>query len=390
MNDEIRTSLILAFFSGMAFSIVRLALTFKLRTDIGARAIEVTSLTTGFMVARAVFSPIGGTIGDKLPRSRYLISSTLLFPSFVITLLFRFSINPIKIIFLNFLHGVFSGIFWPTIQVIVGYSSPRDKRGVLLGTYFTLAGIGSSIGYSLYGKLSLSNDEFLLLGSLFYLMSAIVSLKFLRSWKKTNSKYEWSKDENEARRRVGEELPEKFVLLSAFLLGGVMGLSGEYLYLFLREVHELSKEELGYLLTSSSIVGIMSGISSGYVLDRLGVRKSLLFIISLSSMSLLVISLRIGRILLTLSVLGMSFSSWGSMPITRNVSSFRRSKGTLVGLSNSLSNLGSASFPLLAGHLYDTLGGRAFGPVLGESIPFLVASFFSISLLLLYVLIERD
>jgi len=379
--NPLRTSLVVVLFSGMAFSLIRPALAFKLRMDLGSTALEVTSLTTGFMLARAISSPIGGLIGDKYPRLRNLIASTLLFPTSIVSLLLYMSQDSRTIISLNFLHGMFSGIFWPTVQVIVGLTSPREKRGTFLGLYFTVAGVGSSIGYSLYGALPLSNQEFILLSSILYFISALFSILFLSNRNRENNPS-----------RTLNEIPENevinphLILISAFLLGGLMGLSGEYLYIFLREVHNLSKAELGYLLTASSIVGVVSGISSGFLSDLLGIRRSLFLLAVMASVSLFLISTPY-RVIVIPSVLAMFFSAWGSMPLTRNVSAFKRASGTLVGLSNTSSNLGSAIFPLTAGHFYDYFGSEeVILGLRGATISFLILS---ILLLLLSILLVK-
>jgi len=67
-------------------------------------------------------------------------------------------------------------------------------------------------------------------------------------------------------------------------------------------------------------------------------------------------------------------ASRSSLPLTRNAALYPGAAATLVGASNTLSNLGQMVSPVVAGVLYEGLRGRSLGPLPGEASPFLSAS----------------
>ncbi len=342
----IRWIYILVLISSTAFFLIRPALALKLRTELLSSAVEVTALTSSFMLARALSSTLGSVAGDMNPDIRKKIMLFSLFPISLIVLLYSLINNVVYIILLNFVHGFFAGLLWPNIQTQVGFLSNEKSR--YIGIYFAFAGIGSSIGYFLYSILPLSNNDFIALGSALYFISFLIAFftfKKIRV-KKMNKKI---KIRSVFSRRTS------WILSIAFLTGCIVGILHSYIYIFLYEFHGLKKEELGIALTISALASIMSNAVSGYLADRYGLIKVISLFVFVASLSLLMLAVLKGFFAVMFSLTLAVVSVKAIMPLTRSIkiTENREVTGTAIGLSNTLSNIGSFAYPLISGYLYD-------------------------------------
>lgn len=362
--------------ASVAFYLIKPALAIKLRTELQATAFEVTALTSGFMVARALAAPLTGAKGDRIPALRGKIARLSLFPVVLLSVGYAYVPKAFLAVLLSVVHGFFSGMFWPTLQVIVGFSVPSGRRGFYLGSYFALAGLGSSIGYALYGFLPLSSTHLILTGALLYATSALFTfIMFSSSY--TQKTWFLNKERGDEHSLSGFSGITIWVLAISFGVGGVLGLMNEYLYIFLYEVHNLTKSELGYTLTVATLLSVSSGVFSGFLSDKFGIRNVLVPILLLSSAGLLTLGLSTNKLSIIFSLTVLLLAVKATLPLTRNISiaGTATMAGTVVGFSNTLSNVGSATFPLSAGYIYDILGGETFLGIDGRALPLVLSSF---------------
>lgn len=342
----------MVFIASAAFYLIKPALALKLRDELHATALEVTALTSAFMAARALAAPLAGFAGDRTPGVRGKIARLALLPISVIALAYAFAPEAILAVLLSALHGFFSGILWPTLQVIVGFSAPEKKRGSYLGTYFTLGALGSSTGYALYGLLPLSSTQLILTGFVLYALSAVVAVLLFSS--RTLSEY----SPQSGGGTCLSSLPPLAIWIMgiSFVTGGAMGLMNEYLYIFLREVQGMSRSELGYALTLATLLASLSGILSGLLADRFGIRRVLALTLLLLSGGLLSLAASTSTPAVVLSLALVLVAVKAALPLTRSIAVAGTSSraGSVVGLSNTLSSAGAVVFPLAAGYVYDT------------------------------------
>ena len=377
MNDKkhiLWASFLVVFIASIAFYLIKPALALKVRADLHATAIEITAITSGFMVFRAIAAPLAGVAGDRSPALRNYIVRLSLFPIALVALVYAFVPEVLLAVLLSAVHGFFSGMFWPTLQVIVGFSAPEDKRGAYLGAYFTLGALGSSIGYALYGLLPLSSTFLILAGAALYALSAVLALLLFSASCTPAMPAEQKK---EVKLQLSSLPPLAiWVLVISFAIGGVMGLMNEYLYLFLYEVHGMTRAELGYVLTAAALLSVFSGIFSGFLSDRLGIRRVLVAILLLCSLGLLSLTLSPGRLIVALSLATVLLAVKATLPLTRNIAVAGGSglAGTVVGLANTFSSAGAAALPLVAGYLYDALEGEVVLGIDGRAVPLILSS----------------
>ncbi len=378
MNDQkhiLWASFLVVFIASIAFYLIKPALALKVRADLHATAIEITAITSGFMVFRAIAAPLAGVAGDRSPALRNYIVRLSLFPIALVAIAYAYVPEAFLAVLLSAMHGFFSGMLWPTLQVIVGFSAPEDKRGAYLGAYFTLAALGSSIGYALYGFLPLSSTYLILTGAALYALSAVVAA-FLFSTSYTPEKYFEHRRKRDKLRLSSFPPLTIWVLMISFATGGVLGLMNEYLYIFLYEVHSLTRSELGYVLTLATLLGVFSGILSGFLSDRFGIKNVLVIILLLSSVGLFSLAVSPSRLIVALSLAAVLLAGKATFPITRNIAVAGNwaFAGTVVGLSNTFSNAGSAIFPLIAGYIYDAFEGEIIFGIDGRAMPLILSS----------------
>ncbi|WP_456474263.1 MFS transporter [Candidatus Pyrohabitans sp.] len=378
MNDKkhmLWAGFLVVFFASVAFYLIKPALALKVRADLHATAIEITAITSGFMVSRAIAAPLAGVAGDRSPALRNYMVRVSLFPITLVAIAYAYVPEAFLAVLLSTVHGFFSGMLWPTLQVIVGFSAPEDRRGAYLGAYFTVAALGSGAGYALYGFLPLSSTHIILTGALLYALSALLALA-LFSTSRTLEIYPGHGRKRDKLSFRGFSRLTTWVLAISFAIGGILGLMNEYLYIFLYEVHGLTKGELGYVLTLATLLGVSSSIFSGFLSDRFGIRSVLVFILLLSSAGLFSLALSASKLGIALSLAAVLLTGKATLPLTRNIAMAGNPAiaGTVVGLSNTLSNAGSAIFPLIAGYIYDTFESEMISGIDGRAMPLILSS----------------
>ncbi len=387
-------SLIIVFIAAMGFGASRPAIAFIVRTAPGGGIVAVSLLTTSFMAARAFSSPIAGFLGDRSTSYREMFLRIFLAPAtFSLALMYIYPL-PYSLVLLMALWGFSSGFYWPTMQYVVSAAGGSTA----LGMYFGVAGGGLAVGYWLFGVLELEYTELLLASvSLFALTSILSYIVFsnLRYCREIIHKTA-SREQKQAPKKTRLlELREVFsafsrftlwVLTSSLVIGFAGGIMQEFLYVYVYEVHGVSRSELGSVLALGSIFTIISSISAGYLADKIGIKHTLSATLLLASLGLCILSINgIGFPLIALSISSIMFARNAAMPLTRTIAiaGSREYAGTVIGVSNTISNIGSMVSPIIAGILYSRYRGElslGFLVLEEEGIIYLVLSLASLFL----------
>lgn len=345
--------LLAVFLAAAAFSMIRPVLAYRARYDLMATGFEVSMLATGFMVARALSSPAAGYAGDRVRgfRGRMVKGALASFP--LLTLGYAWAPSPWILVALRSAAGFTAGIAWPGMQTIVAENAPGERRATYLGLYFATGNLGFSLGYGLYGHLPLTRVEYFYLAAamqtatIFLLLPESFAEPLLRG-------VGW-----------GGGLPALWLMLASFAGGFTLGTSTEVTYVYLRELHGVGKALLGDALLVGSLLGAASTLLSGRLADRLGEYRAISLILLSTTLGLVLLPLNHRLAALAGMVLIMA-AGRALLPATRSMATvlIPGLAGTLVGLSNTLSNLGSAASPSIAGIIYDNLSGTlSLGPL---------------------------
>jgi len=102
-----------------------------------------------YILPMTLIIPIAGVLADKLSRKKIIITvdSLQAFITFIVMLLFNFEMaNPVLIIAINGLLGLFQGFHIPTLNAIIPTMVPKDKLSRLNGVSFLFSSFLQTIG----------------------------------------------------------------------------------------------------------------------------------------------------------------------------------------------------------------------------------------------------
>ena len=384
MNRSVYAVLLVAvFIAGMGSGLSRLALAKMLRDDLGASMLVVSSLTTWFMAARALSSTVSG-LGASM--SHRVWKALLLLPlplvSLIVYLLGSMR-DPATILALNAAWGFVNGLLWPQAQAAAG-TLLKGRGGLGIALYFAIGSLGISMGHYLYGILGLSNPETIRASSTLFLAASPAMALVAFKAEKPGATY------RRGQSLAGISSASLWIIIAAYASGYSSGVLREFLYVYLGEVYGLAREELGSVLALAGIVSLILGLLVGPAADRWGTHRVLAAVLLMGSIGNAFIGMAPG---VTLALVGISLaqaSSRSSMPLTRNIGAFDGPQAlALLGISNTVSSIGQMSGPVIAGTLYDRLGGSIVLGLPGEAYPFLVALLLLLLALALYPLMVR-
>lgn len=141
------------FWSGQLFSILGSSITQFVIVwwiTITTGSILILSIASFiYILPMTLVIPIAGVLTDKLNRKKIIVAvdSFQAFVTLLIILLFNFEIaNPILIIAINGLLGLFQGFHIPTVNAVIPTMVPKDKLSRMNGVSFLFSGFIHTIG----------------------------------------------------------------------------------------------------------------------------------------------------------------------------------------------------------------------------------------------------
>ncbi len=335
--------LIIPIFGGLAARLLRIVLAFTLR-DLGLSVLEITILSSTFMLARGLSAPLIGRLADK-GVSRIAIILIGFLGLGIDSLLYSIIPYPYMIA-LRAMDGIYGAMAWTTMQALVHLSSPKEFKGRLMSSYFMMGGLGGSIGYVFYNYLLGNTYHALLTVSVFYLISILFALP-LRNVKEERKK-------EERRKKVRGEISLSLYSLNLFY-GMFFSLGAEVLWFYMAENMGFGKYNTTLYLSAITFISIFGTFLMGHLADRKNYYYVLwlLAILSLFSGAVLMVNF---KPLVLLGALVFYITGRGFLPIARSFTASKtKSLGTSLGLVNMSSNIGAVVAPLVGGAMYDFL-----------------------------------
>jgi MFS family permease len=321
--------------------------------------VVVSTLTSAFTAARATSAAIGGYLSDRRPKARIEVARFALAGLAAVMFAMYVFHSPLQLVLLMAAWGVLSGVYWPTLQVLVGLAGSLVGRpGLYTGLYFAASGLGSALGYQLYGLLKLPQKEMLLASALLHAAAAVTAFSgFTRAAALCRSARDLAGGPGSGARKGRGLLLEPqtvWILLASFVTGTSLGVTAEFMYVYLGEVQGLERGGLGSVLAAASALSILSAALAGRAADRFGLVATLRTVLLVNAAGFLMLA----SVSPAAAVVGVvvAFSAQRAlMPLTRTVmaASSSGSVGAVVGASNTVSSLGASVAPLLAGALYE-------------------------------------
>jgi MFS family permease len=365
------------FLASMAAGLSRLSLARMMRYELLLPAVVVSSVTTWFMAARAVSATLGGVAVDKNPEiARFQPWLSLLGIAMIVFIISRLY-NGYLILAFSAVWGFLAGLTWPIIQMLTS-SLAGVWSSTAMSLYFTSGSLGTIVGQYLYGVIPLSNRGLIGLSSSIYVVSAgFIAFGVLR--------YSSILRRRKARRRAAGmrgsiirgltlKSVEAWILFSALASGFLGGALREFLYIYLGEVYGLSRVQLASTLASAGLLSIVVSLAVGPIADKFGVVPVLRGVLVMGFIGSLMLAVPGGEAIALAGLALAQAASRSSLPLTRNAAVFSEERrGSLLGLSNTLSNLGQMSSPIIGGWIYDNLAG-SIGPFNAKGLIYMIAA----------------
>lgn len=123
----------------------------RIMTEFEINASEVQWLTTGYMLALAVFTPMSAYLIDKFKTRPLMIGAMSLF---VLGTLLGFFASSFTVLLIGrIIQGVSSGIMMPLMQTLLFLIYPREKRGYAMGLAGLVINVAPAVGPPISGVL---------------------------------------------------------------------------------------------------------------------------------------------------------------------------------------------------------------------------------------------
>ena len=319
-----------------------------------ARSLGASPLLVGWIVAASTITGIfvklpAGTLSDRFGRRALLIAGACFFA--ITPFLYAGVATVGALIFVRVLHGNATAIFSPTSSAAISDITDPGRRGVRMGLYASVQGVGQALGPTLGGALiSLSGFH------LPFLVSGVIGTVGLACVLLTVRQVSENRAERR-RTRVLEGIKEVFrsrpILATSSTVASMMVVVGSYngfFPLYAAEVLRFDPWQIGTIFTIQTTTTLLARPLMGRFSDSVG-RKPLI-VGALFWSSLLIASLPHLQTPLHLFVFA---GAWGL-----GVSVVSSVAGALITDIARSSHYGAAHGTF--GSIYDT--GEALGPIL--------------------------
>ncbi|MGW8144360.1 MAG: MFS transporter [Anaerolineales bacterium] len=356
-----RRNLVILFFTMvvvmMGFGMVIPILPFFI-LEFGAGGSAMGLLMASYAIMQLIFSPIWGSISDRIGRKPVLMLGVLGFG--LTQLLFGFSTALWMLLASRILAGVLSSATLPTAMAYIGDSTSERDRGGGMGIIGAAMGVGMVLGPGIAGwmaSFSLSTPFFFAAGL------SLVSLVLIYLLLPESLPLE--KRDSSAGKIQGPHLQELWqalfspiglLLFMAFLVSFGMTNFEIIFGLYSAETYGYGPQQVGGLLTFIGIISaIVQGGLTGPFTRRWGevaiIKASLLgsafgFAMMVMARSFIVVLLTMGFFVISNAMLRPAVSALISRRATIG-------QGIAMGMNNSFMSLGRSVGPLWAGFAYD-------------------------------------
>ncbi len=149
---------------------------------IGATAVEIGYIISGFMVGRMISAPNAGALSDIIGRRKVMLFGTLLYA--FVTFAMAFSNNWVMFLLFRIIEGMAVGAVWPTAQAHLIDIVPKERVGEATGLYAASFSLGFFVGPLLgsgayYFSIYLGHDKDFAIVSPFFTTGILGLLAFI-------------------------------------------------------------------------------------------------------------------------------------------------------------------------------------------------------------------
>ncbi|MGI6659005.1 MAG: MFS transporter [Dethiobacteraceae bacterium] len=341
----------------------------KAAPDLGISMVAAGGLMTAFYVGYVVGNFFSGFFVDSLGPRKVLAAASLLTGLF--TLLIPFVSGYVPIFILRVLAGISAGpLFAGGTKMQLAWFPGKMRglamqfvmSGAALGTFIATAGLAPIIeSQGWKPAFTYAGIASLIIGFLTLLFAKERGIALVRQDKSAAQKKS-AEEKQEERKNLLELLKQKQFIVGSLImllnLGAGNGFS-TWAIVYFTESHGFSLIQAGAILGGTRLLGLFSGPLSGFISDRLGNRKTCIYIGFMANfvctMGLLLT--KNVSMLWALMIARTFLASLGGNMNTLMAESFAGPyAGRVMGIYNMICQLGSVIFPVVLGLVLDVTG----------------------------------
>ena len=374
-------------------------------TDIG---LQVGILFSMFVLTRAILATPFGNLSDRIGRKKLILIGSLLYA--VLAILFTVPDTWIGLLFVRALQGLASAMVWPVSEALIIDSTPAHMRGRAMGKVVMMSNLGMVIGPFVGGGLfGLADLLGFSLGASyrfpFYFTAIAALVAFVLVWKNvTDARAPRAGETKLSFHEVvhphgvdKQGLRNLRVLYANAAMEGFSFASiGPLMALFLTfKFPELGEAFIPVLIGLAMGLGALVAYPSGRLADRMGKKKMFVIggYVSFIGTILIPFGWILAFVVLFLAMRSMAFQV--SSPALRALQADvvpERVRGRLIGVLESMSNIGSVIGAPMGGLMWDMFHGTDLGFKMftGTNIPFLISGCLGIFTVSLVLFMVRD
>lgn len=329
--------------------------------DLGARGIFIVLPILAYSLAKILLSPSLGSLTDTLGRKEAVVGSLLL--QLFVSLGLAVTSNFVMLAMLKFAQGGACAMFRPGLVTLAGESASPHRRATIMGTFdisfYAALALGPLIGGVVKDSLGIT--------AVFRALSVLCCVALLVAWAcispecRSRTVAAGSPRVEGGRAAQVAASDPVFAGLLAFIFGRACGISllGTFLPIFLATKQGFSATQIGFVMTSSTLMMMLLLRPAGALSDRSS-RVSLVVAGGLLvAMLYLLIPMLAGFYNIILLGTGIGLFSVLSQPASTAMLlelGQRYGTGTVFGTFNAVLNAGFAMGPLVGAALHGLFG----------------------------------
>lgn len=320
---------------------------------------SATAKVLGYLIsiiafAQFIFSPIAGSLSDRIGRKKLIIFGLLLNGSCQI--LFGLATDLWQLFILRFLYGVGSAFIVPPIMAFAADITTMDERGKAMGMIGAAISFGFMIGPGIGGALSNVSLHFpFFVAGIAAIIAAILSLLFLP--KTAPTIVEVPAGNNIIREMIRSIKTPYFILLVVvFVFSFGIANFQATLSMFLTYKFHYTPNDIAILMTVGGFVGvIVQGLLLGRLFKRFGEMNIILVSLVVAAISMLGIIFVSGFFVILFVACTFQTATTIIRPAVNTLISkvAGHEQGYAAGMNNAYMSLGNMIGPALAGTLLD-------------------------------------
>jgi MFS transporter, DHA1 family, multidrug resistance protein len=232
-----------------------------------------------------LFAPVWGFLADIYGRRLMLLRAN--FASALVLPLMAFAPNPLSLVVLRGLLGIFAGTA-SAAQILIAGNTPHEKRGVALGilssAIFSGMMAGTFIGGLVVDAFGYTTTFFT--GGILLILAGATAFAIKEDFKHTTSlKEKWQ----HSKLRLPVLGPIWFILILIMFMGYARQFDQPFLPLMVETIHGSDKAAswTGIIGSITAVAGILSGVLLGWLADRVSAPKVAMLSTLLAAMFLI-------------------------------------------------------------------------------------------------------